>query len=122
MQYAFLVAKVKNCRSPNFVTSMSKNPFNGCHCLWRLIVSYKGKVSLFNLCSLYSCCAWSPLLKAIIRIRVHRQSRCIARFVELLNIDSPVLLLSHRRRNSSDYRPLVFISNCSAQLRFPVRT
>ena len=44
--------------------------------LHRLLISYKGKLSLhFDPPSLYSCCVWSLLLKEIIRIPVHGVSR-----------------------------------------------
>ena len=69
-QCTFLVPQVKNYESPNFVTSVSKNPFSNYYRrLWRLAVSYKGEISLhFDLPSLYSCRTRSPLLRAIIRI------------------------------------------------------
>ena len=76
-QCAFLVPQAKNCQSPDFVISMSNNPSSNCCCrLWRLVVSYKGKISLhFDLPSLYSCLARSPLLRALIRIPAHGLSR-----------------------------------------------
>ena len=59
-------------------------------------MNYKGKTSLhFDLPSpspspsLYSCRTWSPLLRALQAILG------TARFVELLNVDSPFQLLRH---------------------------
>ena len=76
-QCAFLVPKVKICQSPDFVVSMSKNPsFNYYRRLRRLVVSYKGEISLhFDLPSLYSCCVRSPLLRTLIGIRARGLSR-----------------------------------------------
>ena len=45
-QFAFLVARVQICHSPKFVISMSNNPSNCSCCLLRLVVSYKGEISL----------------------------------------------------------------------------
>ena len=72
-QCAFLVAQVQICQSPDFVISMSNNPSSNCsRCLRRLVVSYKGKISLhFDPPSLYGCRIRSPLLREIIRIRAH---------------------------------------------------
>ena len=54
-----------------FFISMSNNPSSNCSCrLQRLVVSYKGEISLhFDPPSLYSCRVRSPLLREIIRIR-----------------------------------------------------
>ena len=70
-QCAFLVAQVQICQSPDFVISMSNNPSSNCsRRLRRLVVSYKGEISLhFDPPSLYSCRVRSPLLREIIRIR-----------------------------------------------------
>ena len=47
VQCAFLVAKVKICQSPDFVIYVSNNPSsNCCRHLRRLIVLYKGEISL----------------------------------------------------------------------------
>ena len=86
MQCLFSVSQVKECQSPGFVISMSKNPSFNCYRLWRLVVSYKGKISLyFDLPSLYSCCTQSLLLRALIRIHACGLSR--------LNVDSPFSFL-----------------------------
>ena len=46
-QCAFLVTQVKNCQSPVFVIFMSKNlSTNPCRHLWKVKVSYQGKISL----------------------------------------------------------------------------
>ena len=71
--HIFLYLRSKICQSPDFITSMSKNLSSNCYRrLRRLVVSYKGKISLhFDLPRLYSCCRRSLLLKVIIRICVH---------------------------------------------------
>ena len=76
-QCAFLVAQVQICQSPDFVISMSNNPSSNCsRRLRRLVVSYKGEISLhFDPPSLYSCRVRSPLLREIIRIRARGLSR-----------------------------------------------
>ena len=74
---------------------MSNNPFsNCCHLLRRLVVLYEGEISLhFDPPSRHSRRTWSPLLWALIRIL------CLdtARFIELLYVCSPFLLLGHLR-------------------------
>ena len=71
-QCAFLVvvSTVKKYQSPVFVIFMSKNPStNCCHRLWRVNVSYQGKISLhLDLPSQYGRHTRSPLLWAVIRI------------------------------------------------------
>ena len=70
--------------------------------------------------SIYSCLARSPLLWALIRSRARAGYLDTARFVELLNVDSPFKLLRHRRRSGSRYRrrssTFAFVSNGSAQV------
>ena len=65
----------KNLSNPDFVVSMLKNPFNYYRHLRRLVVSYKGEISLhFDLPSLYSCCVQSPLLRMLIGISAAKNS------------------------------------------------
>ena len=46
-QYAFLVAQVEICQSPDFVIYMSNNPSsNCCRLLRRLVMLYEGEISL----------------------------------------------------------------------------
>ena len=57
-QCAFLVAQVKICQNSNFVITlyMSNNHSNRCRCLRRLVVQYKGEISLyFDPSSRHSC-------------------------------------------------------------------
>ena len=87
MQCAFLVVQVKICQSPDFVIYMSNNPSsNCCHCLRRLIMLYKGEISLhFDPPSRPSCRTRSPLLWVLIRIFYLATTR----FIELLYVRSP---------------------------------
>ena len=70
-QCVFLVGQVQICQSPDFVISMSDNPSSNCsRHLRRLVVSYKGEISLrFDPPSQYSRRVRSLLLRKIIRIR-----------------------------------------------------
>ena len=76
-QCAFLVAKVEICQSPDFVIYVSNNPSsNCCRCLRRLVVLYKGEISLhFDPPSRHSCRTRSPLLWALIGIPASGLSR-----------------------------------------------
>ena len=86
-QCAFLVARVEICQSPDFVIYMSNNPSsNCCRLLRRLVVLYKGEISLhFDLPSRHSHRTRSPLLWAVIRILYLGT----ARFIDLLYVRSP---------------------------------
>ena len=77
MMCAFLVARVEICQSPDFVIHMSNNPSsNCCRRLWRLVVLYKGEISLhFDPPSWHSCRTRSPLLWVLIRIPASGLSR-----------------------------------------------
>ena len=86
VQYAFLVAQVEICQSPDFVIYMSNNPPNCCRLLRRLVVLYKGEISLhFDPPSRHSRRTRSPLLWALIRI-LYLDT---ARFIDLLYVRSP---------------------------------
>ena len=64
-------------QSPDSVIYMSNNPSSNCCChLRRLVVLYKGEISLhFDLPSQHSCCTQSPLLWGLIIIPTSRLSR-----------------------------------------------
>ena len=92
-QCTFLVSTVKY-QSPVFVIFMSKNPFNSCHRLQRVNVSYQGEISLhLDLPTQYGRRTRSPLLWALIRIL----NLDTDRFIELLYVHSPFQLLGHLR-------------------------
>ena len=97
VQCVFIVPQAKSCQSPNFVTF---HIFFWCYCC--LFVSNEGEVSLhFDLPSVYNH-TWSLLLKAIIRVRVHRLSR----YTEIHWTAECWLkqLLMHWRKSGSCYR------------------
>ena len=85
-QYAFLVAKVEICQSPDFVIYMSNNPSNCCCLLRRLVMLYEGEINLhFDSPSRHSRRTRSLLLWAVITIFYLDT----ARFIDLLYVCSP---------------------------------
>ena len=68
----------RNLSKSRFCRYVSNNPSsNCCCCLWRLVVLYKGEISLhFDPSNRHSCCTRSPLLWALIGIPTSRLSRC----------------------------------------------
>ena len=86
-QFAFSVAQVEICQSPDFVMYMSNNPSSSCcHLLRRLVVLYEGEISLhFDPPSRHSHRTRSSLLWVVIRIFYLDT----ARFIELLYVHSP---------------------------------
>ena len=87
-----VVAQVEIYQSPDFVIYILNNPPNCCRLLWRLVVLYEGEISLhFDSPSRHSCRTRSPLIWALIRI-LYLDT---ARFINLLYVCSPFLLLGH---------------------------
>ena len=88
-RFQYLRSKNVKVEFLSLLLFMSKNlSTNICHRLQRLIVSYKGEISLhFDLPSLYSCRAQSPLLWALIRIpiQIQLESSNYCTFAQLLS-------------------------------------
>ena len=119
----------QNLSKSRFVVSKSNNPSSNCsRRLWRLVVRYKGKISLhFNPPSLYCCRTRSPLLREFLRAGYLDT----ARFIELLYVRSPSKLFGHWRtscccclwRNSTLARSLrSFWMALPRSIWFPVHT
>ena len=101
-QCAFLVALVKNRQSSDLSISMSKNlSSNYYRRLRSLVVSYQGEISLYSQAPRSTWSMQLPFTESVAKGNNYLDT---ARFIEILNVDSPFKLLRHRRRSGTRYR------------------